>query len=159
VNHSIKIERADNARRSLHKGYVWQPYRVAAVKTISKMAFEKMYNGRTSNLVESHREWENTVHSYICRRSDTLGLWVGGVVGQLVEEPNENKELEVIIWSSRDVHCVFSIWAILNGPVPSDNYNEEALPLFAFWPWELQRVGGIPELVDANILTAREQDG
>ena len=157
MNHQIRIDKADNDRRTLARGYTWQDYIVSAVKRIRKQDFITLYNGKTADLKSAYDEWEQTVHRFIVGRSRQLGLWVGGAVGQLVEEPNESKLLEVYIWENGDTHCVFSIHGIVRGPVKQEEHVEKPMPLFGFWPWDIKKIGDIPEVIDAAKLTAREQ--
>lgn len=157
MNHQIRIDKAENEKRKLNRGFRWQSYAISAVRRITKEQFSSMYKNNMRDVEALYENWEGHVHSYIVRKSKELGLWVGGAVGQLVEEPNESKLLEVHIWNSANTHCVFSIHGILKGPVKEDEYVDKALPLFGFWPWDIHRIGTIPEVVDASLLTMREQ--
>lgn len=157
LNHSVIIDKAYNDRRVLSKGFVWQGYRVGAVRRITKEQLQTVFGGKHSNVEAAYEDWEAKVNAYVNKRCATLGLWVGGCVGQLVEEPNESKLLEKYIWESKDTHCVFSLYALIKGAVKENEFQDNVLPLFSFWPWELNKLGDVPEVVDAEKLTLREQ--
>ena len=156
MNINTIVERADNARRKLSKGYRWQLYSVHAIKVISKDQFTTHFGSKKA-INEAHGKWEQDVQYYVNKRTENLGLWVGGVLGQLIEEPNESKKGEMFIWESRDAAFIFSMWAYVCGPVKETEWIEQSMPLFSFWPWEIDRAGGIPEVVDASKLTLKEQ--
>ncbi len=159
MNHFVRTEKADNQLRKLARGYAYQTYRIHAVKVIDRKTFKEEYGNSGATIRAAHEQWEDLVKAYINRRARNLGLWIGGIVGQLVEEPNEDKSIEVMIWEVKDTQFVFSIWAHLKGPVPESERVERTMPLFGFWPWEIQSAGKstIPEIVDASVLTLKEQ--
>jgi len=159
MNHFIRTEKADNSLRKLAKGFTYQTYRIHAVKIINKQIFKTEFGNNGNAVRNAHLKWEDTVKAYINRRARNLGMWVGGIVGQLVEEPNEDKAIEVMIWETQNTQFVFSIWAHLKGPVPETERIERSMPLFGFWPWEISSAGNssIPEIVDASMLTLKEQ--
>lgn len=157
MNQNIIVDKAYNDRRKLSKGFVWQSYRVGAVRRITKEQLQTIFSGKHSLVEQAYDEWERLVNTYVNKRCATLGLWVGGCVGQLVEEPNESKLVEKYIWESKDTHCVFSLYGLIKGAVKAHEYQDNVLPLFSFWPWELNTLGDVPEIVDAEKLTLREQ--
>jgi len=88
-----------------------------------------------------------------------LGMWIGSIKAQLVEEPNESKSMELLLWESRKAQFVWSVWSKIFGPVPENAWSGHSMPLFKFWPREINMNGTIPEIVDASTLSAIEQEG
>ena len=158
VSPLIAIERADNARRKLSHGYEWQEYTIAALKVVDKTTFQTTHGSIKSNMEDEMGAWENAVKRYVNDKCDELGIWVGSMTAQMIEEPNESKLMEVYLWHARDAEFVWSVWAKLFGPVPSDAWSPVAMPLFRFWPREVHMEGQIPEIVDAAMLSILEQD-
>ena len=158
VSSLIKIERADNARRPLSPGYEWQEYAVSALKVIEKTTFQTGYSNMRHNMEHDMYRWEDAVKAYVNERCNQLGMWIGSMHAQLIEEPNESKFMEVLIWESRDAAFVWSVWGKLFGPVPEEAWTEIPMPLFRFWPREVSMTGSIPEIVDAAVLSSNEQE-
>jgi hypothetical protein len=157
MNMGTIVERADNQRRRLAAGFKWQLYHVHAINVITKDDFATHYSNRAKEVRDHHEKWEEDMKNYVNRRSKNLGLWVGGVIGQLIEEPNEAKVGEVLIWESQDAAFIFSIWGYIYGPVKEGEWRESHSPLFGFWPWDVKYFNGVPAVVDAKNLTLREQ--
>lgn len=157
VSPFISVERADNARRALSPGYEWQEYTVAALKVVDETSFLSVYNNRRKPMEEDMHKWEDAVKKYVNDRADQLGMWVGSMYAQLVEEPNESKVMEVLLWESRNACFVWSVWSRIFGPIPTEAWSGTAMPLFCFWPREAQMTGSIPEIVDASILSMNEK--
>tara|TARA_R100000008_G_scaffold81316_1_gene64412 strand:- start:472 stop:957 length:486 start_codon:yes stop_codon:yes gene_type:complete len=158
VSSFIKVERADNARRALAPGYEWQEYAVAALKVVNKTTFQSTYGNMRHNMEHDMYRWEDAVNAYVNERSSQLGMWIGSMYAQLVEEPNESKFMEKLLWESRDAAFVWSVWTKLFGPVPAEAWTEAPMPLFRFWPREVSMNGNIPEIVDAAVLSFKEQE-
>jgi hypothetical protein len=155
---TIIVERADNARRGLARGYRWQEYRIATVRFVLKEEFSATFNSSMKTCSTAMSKWESAVAAYVNRRADHLGLHIQGISAQLVEEPNESKVIEAALWGIKDPICVWSIWANLEGPVPEFKWSEQHIPLFNFWPRDL--VGptvSMPEIIDASKLSGYEQ--
>jgi len=155
---TIIVERADNARRAIARGYRWQEYRVATVRFVSKECFSTLFNTSMKACSEAMGAWEGAVAGYINRRSDHLGLHIANISAQLVEEPNESRIVEANLWRIKDPICVWSVWANLEGPVPEFKWSERFIPLFNFWPRDLGNpTSAMPEIIDASKLSAFEQ--
>tara|TARA_Y100000996_G_scaffold377117_1_gene328943 strand:+ start:902 stop:1387 length:486 start_codon:yes stop_codon:yes gene_type:complete len=158
VSPAISIERADNARRRLLPGYTWQEYAVAALKVVDETSFQTEYGSNKRNMESAMYKWEDAVKLFINTRCNKLGLWIGSIEAQLVEEPNESKSMELILWESRKAQFVWSIWAKVFGPVPEQAWSGTPMPLFKFWPREMNMRGAVPEIVDASTLSFNEQE-
>tara|TARA_Y100000310_G_scaffold336604_1_gene421614 strand:- start:714 stop:1214 length:501 start_codon:yes stop_codon:yes gene_type:complete len=155
---TIIVERADNARRGLSRGYKWQEYRIATVRFIPKDVFSSIFGSSMKTCSEAMDKWELSVASYINRRSDKLGLHIHAISAQLVEEPNESKVVESALWHIKKPVCVWSVWANLEGPVLEFKWSERFIPLFNFWPRDLVNpISAMPEIVDATKLSQYEQ--
>jgi hypothetical protein len=157
MNQGIIIEKADNTRRRLNKGYKWQRYLVHCIRTISEDDFALHFQNRRRDMEEAEVKWEDAIKAYINRRCNELGLHVEGIVGHLVEEPNENKLVEAQIWKARQAAFVWVAFGIVQGPIEEKLWQEMPLPLFSFWPSEISHFGGAPEVVDATQLSRKEQ--
>ena len=110
---TIIVERADNARRGLARGYIWQEYRIATVRFISSEVFSSEFNTSMKECTAAMDAWELAVASYINRRAEKLGLHIQNISAQLVEEPNESKVVEATLWNIKQPICVWSIWGNL----------------------------------------------
>ena len=97
VSPLIAIERADNARRKLSHGYEWQEYTIAALKVVDKTTFQTTHGSIKSNMEDEMGAWENAVKRYVNDKCDELGIWVGSMTAQMIEEPNESKLMEVYL--------------------------------------------------------------
>lgn len=159
VSPLISIERADNARRKLSTGYKWQEYSVAALKVVDETSFQFEYGSNKRNMELAMHKWEDAVQLYINKRSNELGMWIGSIKAQLVEEPNESKSMELLLWESRKAQFVWSVWSKIFGPIPENAWSGNPMPLFKFWPREINMNGTIPEIVDASTLSSIEQEG
>ena len=89
-------------------------------------------------------------------RTDFLGLELRRVFTQLIEEPDDDKAIGIMLWNQRDTAFVWSTWAYIDGPVPSALKQEGLLPLIGFWPNDKMN-GRVAEIFDATQLTAIEQ--
>ena len=157
VSPLISIERADNARRKLSPGYTWQEYAVAALRVVDETSFQTEYGSNKRNMESAMHKWEDAVRLFINTQCNELGLWIGSIEAQLVEEPNESKSMELLLWESRNAQFVWSIWAKVFGPVPEMAWSGTPMPLFKFWPREMAMNGTIPEIVDASTLSLIEE--
>ncbi len=81
---TIIVERADNARRGIARGYRWQEYRIATVRFVSRDCFSTLFGSSMKACSEAMSAWEGAVAGYINRRSDHLGLHIAGCSAQLV---------------------------------------------------------------------------
>jgi len=75
----------------------------------------------------------------------------------IIEEPNEDKTIEKLIWDQRNSVYVFSCWAHILGPVPSEVVTDTILPVLGFWPNEAIPHGAVAEIYDATVLSPKEK--
>lgn len=154
LNHGIITEKADNALRKLKPGFGWQTYRVYAIRTVNSDEFKTIFSDSKKDMIEAEEKWEEVMVGFINQRAATLGLHVAGIKGQLLEQPNEAKEIEVEIWEQKDLMFAWSIWAYLKGPLLLGAITETPKPLYMFWPADsFKWNAGVPEVLDATKLS------
>ena len=142
--------------RKLSRGYGWQQYVAMTVRFVNETDFST--NWKSFAEMEAARAiWIDKISAFIYNRSKKLGLIVDKVTQQLIEEPNESKLLEVTMWEGANIKFVWSLWCDVRGPVPENLIKPNALPLVGFWPREVNYRGNVPEILDAEQLSALEQ--
>lgn len=143
--------------RKLSKGWGWQTYKALAVKPISKEYFNTAHSGNKWNMNFEHDQWVDGIRAYANERAEQLGLAILKIEAQLVEEPNESKDLDVLYWKQNNCIFVWVAWITLAGPVPEQMIKAHDLPIFNFWPEDKQFYKDTCEFFDAEKLSAKEQ--
>lgn len=143
--------------RSVQPGWAWQEYYLQpAVRLIRKAYFDTELKGSPTALRELYDAWVADVQAYIYRRCEKLGLEVDALMAQRVEEPNESKLLEIQIWESHQLHCVFSIFGLVSGPILEAARQPYPIYLPGFWACEVEALGSVVGIVDARSLSQAE---
>jgi len=160
MNANIAVERADNALRKLRPGFVYQLFSDYSFVFITKSDFASRFNNSLKLVQEAQERWENKILAYINEQAPKKGLYVWGVRGQLIEEPNEDKFHEKLYWEQKDLAFVWAVWAYFKGPVPQEVYTEGDQRLFGFWPADIAYWGDyMPDAANANKLSAIAEGG
>lgn len=146
-------------RRTLPSGYAWQNYAVKAIRFISKENVDKNWNGEFSQVKSAYLNWVTGITNYIQYKSENLGLYLVQILAQLIEEPNEHKNIEILLWEQRKAVYVWAAWAYLDGPVPAQDKTETVLPLQNFWPKGTIPKGVVAEIFDATLLSQMAKQG
>ena len=143
--------------RHLEPGWSWQEYYLQpAVRLMRKAYFDTDLQGSPSVLKDMYDVWVADVQAFIYRRAEHLGLEVEFLVAQLIEQPDESKAIEVLIWESHGLHCVFSLYGQLSGPIPEALRQPQPIYLPGFWPCEVEVLGSAVGIMDARVLSKLE---
>jgi len=145
-------------KRKLSPGFSWQRYAVKAIRFVTQDDVDLKYEGSVSGVNSGYNDWYTRVTDYIRQRCGELGLEIYEVTAQLIEEPNEDKSIEKLLWDQRKAVYIFSCWAYINGPIPSDVVQDTILPILGFWPNESIPHGAVAEIYDATVLSQHEQE-
>jgi len=145
-----------NKKRKLQPGFTWQSYGIKAIKIITKEDMDTKWDGWDWKMKEDYSRWRQYITDFVVRRTDELGLHLLRVIEQLIEEPNEHKSIEVLIWEQRKAVYIWSCWAYIDGPVPGDARQEHTIPLLGFWPNDTIHHGAVAEIFDATSLAMVE---
>jgi hypothetical protein len=143
-------------KRKLQSGFTWQSYGIKAIKIITKTDMDTRWDGLSWKMREEFAIWRNHITDFIVQRTDDLGLHLERAIAQLIEEPNEHKSIEVLIWDQRGAVYIWSCWAYIDGPVPGEAKQDTTIPLLGFWPNDTIHHGAVAEIFDAQSLSAVE---
>lgn len=145
-------------KRKLSPGYSWQKYAVKAIRFVTKEDADLKYDSKSGGITAGYNLWHADVTGFIRQRCGELGLEIEKILAQLIEEPNEDKSIEKLLWDQRQAVYIFSCWAHILGPVPSEIVQDTILPVLGFWPHESIPHGAVAEIYDATVLTKHEQE-
>ena len=142
-------------RRGLPPNFDWQKYITKAIKFISVDDFSLLWNNNKSTMEATFNKWQDNVLKFLFKRTAKLGLEIDRVFVQLIEEPNDDKAIEVMVWENRKAVFVWAIWAYIRGPLPSAVIQPSPLPLVGFWPQDKMN-GTTAEIFNAEDLIKLE---
>ena len=147
-------------KRSLNKGFVWQEYFTSAIRKISEDGFAKYFGSSKERMDREREKWEDALYAYIMNRSHRLGMNVRKVAAACIEEPNQDKPLEVVMWTTAKLKFVWSLWAYIEGPVREEFHQpDRQLPLEGFWPHSVVRLtDSVAEVIHAEAMLEAERN-